>query len=163
MIRKVDSVCSMKYLLSLFLASAFFTACTDTALVDKNIPIAKHEWRYEDPVNIDVHVSEIDAPYRVYLNLRHTPDYRYANIFMLVHVYQPNGTDTTERIELTLAEPDGRWLGSGAGSIYTHQQLIKDNYFFPDTGQYTFSIEQNMRENPLPEIADVGIRIEPAQ
>lgn len=152
----------MKYTLLCSLV-ALFAACTDTAVVDKNIAIADHKWRYDDPVSIDVHISDANKPYRVYLNLRHTPDYRYANIFMLIHLHQPDGKDTTERIELTLAEPDGRWLGNGTGSVYAHQQLIKDRFFFPDTGRYVFTIEQNMRENPLPEISDVGLRIAPIQ
>lgn len=153
----------MKYAPFLFLISTLFAACKDSAILDRHVPIADYQWRYNDPVRIAAHIVDANQPYRIYVNLRHTPDYRYSNIFMRITLRQPSGKDSTERVELTLAEPDGRWLGSGTGSLYAHQQLIKDHFVFPDTGQYLFTIEQNMRENPLPEITDVGLRIVPVE
>lgn len=137
-------------------------ACADTAVLDKNVAIADHTWYYDDQPQLTAHITDTVQRYDIYLNLRHTPDYRYSNIFLLVHQSGPGLPDTTERFELHLAEPDGRWLGRSTGSMYAHQQLIKENVHFPDTGLYRFIIEQNMREDPLPEVADVGIRIEPA-
>ncbi|PPL03064.1 gliding motility-associated lipoprotein GldH [Parapedobacter indicus] len=136
--------------------------CTDTAVLDQNVAIVNHAWHYEDQPQLTAHITDVTRPYNIYLNLRHTPDYAYSNVFVLLHQRQPNGRDTTERLELTLAESDGRWLGRGNGSVYTHQHLIKESIHFPDTGNYVFTLEQNMRENPLREITDVGIRVEPA-
>ena len=138
-------------------------SCADTAVIDENVAIENRVWHYEDQPQLKAHITNINKPYHVYLNLRHTPDYPYSNVFILLHQLAPDGTDTTERFELTLAEPDGRWLGKGNGSVYTHQHLIKEAVHFPDTGHYVFTLEQNMRENPLPEITDVGIRIEPVK
>ena len=135
--------------------------CTDTAVLDQNVAIEDRAWHYEDQPELTAHITDVTRPYHLYLNLRHTPDYRYSNVFILLHQHAPDGRDTTERIELTLAEPDGRWLGRGNGSVYTHQQLIKESVRFPDTGNYVFRLEQNMRENPLREFTDVGIRIAP--
>lgn len=153
----------MKYAPLFLLISLIVSSCKDSALLDKNITIAEHQWDYAHPAEIAVHITDPSRAYRIYLNLRHTPDYQYANVFLLMHLRQPSGKDTTERIELTLAEPDGRWVGRSAGSNYSFQELIKDNYRFADSGQYVFALEQNMRENPLREITDVGIRIEPIE
>ncbi|MFC3199679.1 gliding motility lipoprotein GldH [Parapedobacter deserti] len=141
----------------------FVASCTDTAVVDQNVAIPDHKWSYDNQPLITAHITDTTVYYDIYLNLRHTPDYRYANIFILLHQGYPDGTDTTERFELQLAAPDGRWLGRGSGSVYAHQQLIKESVRFPDTGNYVFAIEQNMRENPLGEITDAGIRIAPAE
>lgn len=137
-------------------------SCTDTAVLDKNVAIVDNTWHYDNQPRLTAHITDTGLRYNIYLNLRHTPDYRYSNIFLLVHQSGPGMSDTTEQFEMRLAEPDGRWLGRSTGSMYAHQQLIRENVHFPDTGQYHFVIEQNMRENPLREIADVGIRIEPA-
>jgi len=142
---------------------AFATSCTDNALLDQHVAIKDHVWYYDNQPRITAHITDTATRYHIYLNLRHTPDYKYANIFVLLHQRYPNGRDTTERFELQLAEPDGRWLGRGGGSVYAHQQLIKESVRFPDTGNHVFSIEQNMRENPLREITDVGIRIVPVE
>ncbi|MGK6352644.1 gliding motility lipoprotein GldH [Parapedobacter sp. DT-150] len=138
-------------------------SCMDTAVVDQNVAIADHAWQYADQPRLTARITDTGKRYNVYLNLRHTPEYQYSNIFVLLHQHWPDGSDTTERIELPLAAPDGRWLGEGGGSVFTHQQLIKQSVQFPDTGTYTFVIEQNMRENPLREITDVGIRIAPVE
>lgn len=136
-------------------------SCTDTAVVDKNVAIAANTWHYDDQPRLTAHITDTGQRYNIYLNLRHTPDYRYSNIFLLVHQSGPGIKDTTERFELRLAAPDGRWLGRSTGSMYAHQELIRQNIHFPDTGLYHFIIEQNMRENPLREVADVGLRVEP--
>lgn len=148
-------------LIGIFVVIFCALSCTDTAILDQNVAITDRIWHYEDQPKLTAHVTDITRSYNIYLNLRHTPDYKYANVFVLLHLQQPDGRDTTERFELRLAEPDGRWLGRGNGGIYAHQHLIKESVRFPDTGNYIFRLEQNMRENPLHEIADVGIRIEP--
>lgn len=144
-----------------FVLGMLVASCTDTAVLDKNAAIADNTWHYDDRPEVTAHITDTGQRYDIYLNLRHTPDYQYSNIFLLVHQSGPGMRDTVERFELRLAEPDGRWLGRSTGSIYAHQQLIKENLHFPDTGLYHFTFEQNMRENPLREVADVGLRIEP--
>ena len=65
-------------------------------------------------------------------------------------------------MELTLASPDGNWLGDGLGDIYDNRILFHRNVRFPQRGEYRFEIYQAMRLNPLPGIMDAGIRIEKA-
>jgi len=137
-------------------------SCTDNAVIDRNVPIPDHAWYYDHQPKLTVRITDTITRYNLYLNLRHTSDYKYANVYVLLHQTRPDGRDTTERIELRLAESDGRWLGRGGGSVYTHQQLIRESFRFPDTGEYTFTIEQYMRENPLRAVTDIGLRISPS-
>jgi gliding motility-associated lipoprotein GldH len=44
--------------------------------------------------------------------------------------------------------------------LYSYQVPFLIDYKFPVKGTYTFVIEQNMRDNPLREVNDVGIRVE---
>jgi len=60
-----------------------------------------------------------------------------------------------------LAKSDGKWIGKSSGSLYNQQSIIHQDYVFPDTGLYTISIEQNMRDNPLQEITDIGLTVIP--
>lgn len=138
-------------------------ACNDNALVDQNEAIRDRIWDYGNRPSIEVNITDANQPYDLFLNLRHSGKYAYSNIFVLLHQHAPNGSRDTTRVEIRLAEPDGRWTGRSSGSLFSHQQLVRSNYVFPDTGRYVFSFEQNMRENPLPEVVGVGLRIAPSE
>lgn len=131
-------------------------------LVDSNFELDKRNWSYTEKVRVPLNIEEAGIPYNIYLNLRHTSDYKYSNIFLLIHITEPNGKKTTERKEFKLALPDGEWLGSGSGNMYSYQLMIKENYKFPVKGKYMIELEQNMRDNPLNHVTDAGIRVEKA-
>lgn len=150
---------------SLLLLGLFFLGCSDTAVVDQFLEIPGRSWEYSHQPEIDINIDKPHMAYRIYVNFRHTSQYEYSNVFLLVHqkregILADSLAENTTRIELTLAEPDGRWTGKQSGDIYTHQELIADHYLFPDTGAYTLSLEQNMRENPLNGVVAAGLRIE---
>ena len=65
-----------------------------------------------------------------------------------------------DKLEITLADPSGRWLGEGFGGLKTVETLFRENVFFPVSGNYTIRVKQGMRENKLEEISDIGVRVE---
>ncbi len=148
-------------ILVVVLLAAILASCQDkSAIVDSNIELDKHNWSYSEKVKIPLNIESQDIPCNLYLNLRHTSDYKYSNIFLLIHIIGPDGKKTTERREFKLALPDGEWLGSGSGNLYSYQILFKEDYKFPLKGKYVIELEQNMRDNPLDYITDAGIRVE---
>lgn len=151
--RLLSGVCFM-------LLASCFQGCTDSAVLDTNKEITARNWSYAQVVRIPVTIVNPDQLYNLYMNLRHTADYKYSNIFVLIHQGGPAMKKITERREFKLAYPDGEWLGSGSGTFYSYQLLFRSNYKFPSAGTYVFEFEQNMRDNPLREISDVGIRVE---
>ncbi|WP_207429295.1 gliding motility lipoprotein GldH [Pedobacter sp. SYSU D00535] len=145
------------------LLAAGLSSCKDNAVIDTSKELSDRNWSYINKVSIPVKVEDADKLYNVYLNLRHTADYKYSNIYVLVHQVAPDKKRATERREFQLAYPDGEWLGSGSGNLYSYQLPIREKYKFPAPGTYIFEFEQNMRDNPLREVNDVGLRVEPAQ
>jgi len=82
---------------------------------------------------------------------------------MLVHIKQPEDTVIkTERVNIVLAESSGKWMGRGMGELYEQRMFLKlsDTALFNKAGTYEISLEQNMRVDPLPEILNVGLRVE---
>lgn len=151
---------SMVRVLCLLICVAFFAGCKDNSIIDVNKDISSRNWSYNKKVSIPVKIDDVSKSYSIYMNFRHTADYKYSNVFVLVHEIAPGGKRTDERKEFQLAYPDGEWLGSGSGNLYTSQLLYKEKYKFPSPGTYIFEFEQNMRDNPLREVSDVGLRIE---
>lgn len=145
------------------LTTIFLASCQDKlAIVDTNIELDKHNWSYSERVKIPFNIESAGIPCNLYLNLRHTSDYKYSNIFLLIHITGPDGKKSTERREFKLALPDGQWLGKGSGNLYSYQILFSEDYKFPLKGKYVIELEQNMRDNPLDNITDAGIRVEKA-
>ena len=139
-------------------------SCLDNrTIVDKNMELKKRNWSYAEKVRVPLTIEDNTSLYNLQVNLRHTSKYSYSNIFLLVHIIGPDGKKKSERKEFKLALADGEWLGSGSGNLYSHQLLFKENYKFPSKGKYIIELEQNMRDNPLNEITDAGIRVEKSQ
>ena len=136
-----------------------FVSCDSNTIIDENISINNKEWLHSDKPGFKVHITDISKRYDVKLNIRHTLHYPYANLFILIHQKGPKTKEYSYRKELKLAKVDGKWTGNSAGSLYTQQSLIHQNYSFPDTGVYHFTFEQNMRDNPLIGISDIGLNI----
>lgn len=158
----------MKYgkllLLFISLAVSGLTSCQDTQIIaDKNLEIAGHNWSYTEKVQVPVTIENPDLFYNLYVNLRLTSRYKYSNIFLLIRILGPDRKKTTERKEFKVALPDGEWLGSGSGDLYSFQMPFKEKYKFPVKGKYVIELEQNMRDNPLNNVSDAGVRIEKAK
>ncbi|TAF46158.1 MAG: gliding motility lipoprotein GldH [Sphingobacteriales bacterium] len=145
---------------SLCLLVVALQSCTNNALTDVFTSIPNQHWTYAQPCKSNLEIIDIHKKYNILINLRHTDDYRYSNIWFKISIIQPNKHKKTERIAFSIASPDGTWLGNTSGSLFTYQLPYKLNYNFAAKGKYTIVVEQNMRDNPLNGINDVGIRVE---
>ncbi len=137
------------------------SGCTDRyRVIDENTEIANHNWTYLNKVKFSFKIDDEKAGYNLYMNLRVTGDYKYSNLFVLISQIGPDKKMATRRYEMKLANKDGEWLGKGSGNLYSYQVPFLINHKFAAKGTYTFFIEQNMRDNPLREVSDVGLRVE---
>jgi gliding motility-associated lipoprotein GldH len=142
---------------------ALCSGCSDPqALIDQNNAVPDHNWSYLSKFNYSVKIDNEKLAYNLYMNLRVTADYKYSNLFVLITQTAPDKKNTVKRYELKLANAQGEWLGKGSGNLYSYQVPFLTNYRFPVKGTYHISIEQNMRDNPLREVSDVGLRVEKA-
>lgn len=134
--------------------------CNTNNLIDTNEEMPQRNWSYVKKVKAIVDIKDQGKSYTMKFKLRHTADYRYSNVFVLMHLSGPGQPLVTRRYGFKLAEADGQWLGKGSGNLFTYTFTLLSGYHFPKTGIYTIEIEQNMRDNPLKEISDAGMTIE---
>jgi gliding motility-associated lipoprotein GldH len=131
--------------------------CNTNNLIDTNVEMPQRNWSYVEKVKAVVDIKDNTKAFALKFKLRHTADYRYSNIYILMHMSGPGLPKITRRYQYKLAETDGQWLGKGSGNLYTYVLPLLSEYHFPQAGNYTIEIEQNMRDNPLREISDAGI------
>lgn len=135
------------------------SGCNTNTVADLNVAMPQRNWSYVNKLKVGVDVKDVAQRYNIYFKLRHTTDYRYANIFVLFRLKGPDGKTVTRRMEYRLAQVDGQWLGSGSGNLYTYELPLLTNFSFPVIGKYELEVEQNMRDNPLKEISDGGLTV----
>jgi gliding motility-associated lipoprotein GldH len=153
-------------LLSILIITSLAAAagCTDPkAVLDNNTEIASQNWSYGKKIVYDVDIDNPEVAYNLYLNIRVTASYRYSNMFVMIYQSGEKLAKKGVRYEFKLASPTGEWLGKGSGSMYSYQIPFKQGYRFPAKGKYHFEIEQNMRDNPLKAVNDIGLRVERAE
>jgi len=143
------------------LCIGLWASCDQTAIINENKPIENKTWLYTSHPSFQFHISDKTKKYDVLIDVRHTPEYAFSNLFVLIYQQGPDKKTNTFRKEIKLAKSDGKWIGKSSGSLYNQQSIIHQDYIFPDTGLYTISIEQNMRDNPLQEITDIGLTLIP--
>lgn len=142
-------------------------SCATIDLYEKSVAIPGHDWQNSYKPSFTFTIKDTAAAYQVFLVLRHNDKYNFNNIYLNLHTKQP-GLDSaqTARYDLKLATNESGWLASGMDDIYEHRIALTptgQEFYFKKTGDYTFTVEQIMRENPLKNVLNVGLRLEKKQ
>ncbi|HJU45845.1 MAG TPA: gliding motility lipoprotein GldH [Chitinophagaceae bacterium] len=135
------------------------TGCTRIGVFEKNVAIKDQAWGSAVRPSVSFVITDTASPYNIYLVLRHTDAYRYNNIWLNI---SRSGPDTTYRqqVDIKLATNDKGWLGTGMDDIFEHRVLLINDVLFKKPGNYTFTLQQIMREDPLQHVLNAGIRVE---
>lgn len=146
--------------LCLLTCALFLVSCTTIDLYEKSVAIPEHKWKNSFKPSFTFTIKDTSSPYQIFFILRHNDKYNYSNIYINLYATLP-GKDTAIQIkrDLTLATNDKGWLGEGMDDIYEHRIKLGDPQPLK-AGTYTFTIEQIMREDPLENVMDAGLRIE---
>jgi gliding motility-associated lipoprotein GldH len=136
-----------------------FVSCDPNMVYDQYVPIENGLWQWVDAREFKVEISDSTSLHNIYLQVRHTVDYPLSNLYMFVHVKGPTGRLMKDTVNMILAAPDGRWTGRGTGNLRELQLLYRKQTQFRIPGEYTFTLEQGMRNPELP-VTDLGVRIE---
>lgn len=141
----------------------FLTACKHIDVFEKSTTIPHYKWDNKNNATGTFNISDTNSAYNIYIVLRHKDSYKYNNIWLNVGLKAPGDTMYFQKVNLTLAEDATGWEGTGMNDIWEVRKLINGQpRRFIKNGEYTFSIGQIMRDNPLPGIMSVGLRVDKA-
>jgi gliding motility-associated lipoprotein GldH len=137
-----------------------FYSCDKNVVFEKNVKLPENRWYQSNVIKLEAEITDTIQPQSIYINVRNAGGYQFSNLFIFLTTQTPSGKAERDTVELTLADAAGKWTGDGLGDIWDNRLPFKHNFRFPEKGIYTFTLEQAMRIDPLPQIMDVGIRIE---
>ncbi|MEI7661160.1 MAG: gliding motility lipoprotein GldH [Bacteroidota bacterium] len=149
-----------KFLLLLVLFTGMLISCDSKRIYDENVIVENNSWNSSAKMKFEVPVSDTGLRYNLYLKVRNAPEYPYSNLFLFLNSRFPDGRIARDTLELTLADYDGRWLGSGIGSVKFSKFMVRHGFRFRQKGTYVFELEQAMRVRVLKGIRDIGLRVE---
>ena len=142
----------------LALSAWCLVACNDNTVYNKYVAIENRTWDKNSEYFFNFTIADNTIPYDISVKLRNNNMYPFKNLWLFCDMKLPNGSLTNDTLYMTLADDFGKWTGNGI-SIYQNEFTLRQNFHFPDTGQYTIVFRQGMRENRLKGIEDIGLII----
>lgn len=140
--------------------------CADRVVFQADAEVPGGAWDRSWKPSFAFDIKDTTSRRDIYLDIRHTGDYPYSNIYIFAKLEDPQGRTLTDTVECKLADASGRWYGKGTGFIFSDRiqahVLYRMHNRFPRTGRYTFTLEQAMRTEKLAGVIDVGVSVEQA-
>ncbi len=148
----------MKRFFSILFIAFAFASCTTLDVFEKTKAFTKHEWAANDKPTCTFEIKDTTAKYNLFLVLRHEDAYKYKNIWLDITMQSADSSIHVKR-DFTLSD-NTKWLGVAMSDIIEHRIKVNAVPIPLKKGNYTFTLQQAMREDPLPYILNAGIRIE---
>lgn len=135
------------------------SSCNQNALVDTFHELPETGWSYTEVISDSFEVSNPEFFHQLFVNLRISGEYEFANIYLKLSITAPDSSVKEETVTINLADKTGKWLGSGIGDIITYQEPILGKQNLKNAGIYKVKMEQFMRLENLPHVVSAGIMV----
>jgi len=137
-----------------------FSACDKNKVFDQYKVLPEAGWHKDSLQIFELNIANTLQTNNMYINVRNDIKYKFSNLWLFIEIESPDSTAKTDTFEIVLADPSGKWMGTGFGGIKTSQIMYKRSINFPKSGLYKINIRHGMRSNLLKGIRDIGIRVE---
>jgi gliding motility-associated lipoprotein GldH len=146
----------------IFAVCSIFTlwSCNKLDSFERTVFFPEHQWASKNQPGFQFEIKDTISRYNIYVVIRHEDAYHYNNLWINVITTAPNEKPITQKVNLQLANNSTGWLGSGMDDVFDHRIRITNSPILLKKGVYQFSLQQIMREDPLPSILNAGIRVE---
>lgn len=144
-----------------FVIVCSLNACDSLGVTEQLISFENQSWPASQKASFQVDVADSNANYLIYFVIRHTESYPYKNIWIgYNHQFPGEKKVTNENKNLALADDAKGWYGAAMDDIIEQRILLTPNPVKIKPGTCSFQFEHLMRIEPLPELLQVGIRLE---
>ncbi|KAA3437190.1 gliding motility lipoprotein GldH [Rufibacter hautae] len=153
---------SFRVLVSLLSLGLFLANCDANRVFEENQDIENNQWPVALAPKFEFEITDTTQQYNVFLNVRNAIQYPFYNLYLRHYLIGPDGKQINTMLhEMYLMDPKtGEPRGNGTGDIFDHRFRALKNVRFPQAGKYQLKLNQYMRQDPLPGIMSVGIRVE---
>jgi gliding motility-associated lipoprotein GldH len=141
------------------------SGCDSQSIYKAKKDFSEKYWAFNDPAEFEFEILETDKPYNLHFNIRNTSKYQYQNIYIQYYLEDSTGMLITKELKNVqlFNSVTGMPLGEGIGDILDIEKTFLEDYTFSNPGKYKLRLDQFMRQDTLPEILSVGLRVEMAE
>lgn len=136
---------------------ALLAACGEPPEHLASYDIEDSEWRVADTARWSWEVKDTSQSYDLFIEIRHSSSYPYANLYLFVEIVSPDGATHSDTLDYPLCAPSGEWYGEGFSNNRTVALPYRTACRFAQVGEYTFCVRQGMRRDPLVGIHEVSL------
>lgn len=129
--------------------------------------LPKEGWTQEDWVSFSYTHRFPEKSFSLNWILRHDDSYPFANIHLIAEWKNPKGKIASDTLTYLLAQPNGKWLGSGL-YIKEHKLPFLERFLLDAPGTYVFNVRPAVRDNDrlvaektLKGIHQIGLELNP--
>mgnify|MGYP006290818189 CR=1 FL=1 len=145
-------------------ALALLSGCETGPVYEDHVDIPERGWYKDSVLSFTVGIEDTTVGYKILLHLRNNDDYPYRNIYFFRSVESERGTEFADTAQYLMADPYGKWLGTGVGQIKSHEWPFRESrVYFNQPGEYTFRMQQAMRTDYLEGLESVGLSVYKAE
>ncbi|WP_235298609.1 gliding motility lipoprotein GldH [Portibacter marinus] len=145
--------------LLIFSLLAVLIACSDDVYYEQSFDLAEGQWSYDDQATFAFEIEDVEDYFDLVLDLKHSADYVFENVYVQMHTTFPSGETVTDEVSLQLADALDQWEGQCNQSTCEVSILLQNRVRFKEVGEYELAIEQYNRQNPLPGIESLTLKI----
>lgn len=150
----------MKKIVSAVCLMLSLWSCKQLDTFEQTVFFPAHQWASKNQPSFQFEIKDTISRYNIYVVIRHEDAYHFNNLWLNIITTAPSEKPITQKVNLQLANNSTGWLGSGMDDVFDHRIRITNSPIHLKKGVYQFSLQQIMRENPLPAMLNAGIRVE---
>jgi gliding motility-associated lipoprotein GldH len=147
---------NIRHFFLLVLISISFSCSKEKVILEKEVDVKESiGWIFNDSLSVDFSISDTNRLYAMRLQLNHTPDFDFENVYTRIHTLFPDGKLSPQILSLALTNETGAWAGKCNKTDCKVEIALQEQIIFPAKGNYKITIAQFMRTDTLSGIGNI--------
>ncbi|MCS6981133.1 MAG: gliding motility lipoprotein GldH [Flavobacteriales bacterium] len=136
--------------------------CGNMPWYEKTVEIKNYKWHEADTLHFRVEKPDTNLRYRICLGFRVGHTYPFSNLYVFFLTRFPDSRWSQDTLHFLLSDKRGKPTGECAGKVCDYYFILRDQFKFPQYGDYIFSVVQAMRtpDGTLPDVRAVYLKVE---
>ena len=138
-------------------------ACKEEHLASASWKWEDHRWIQGDKKTLTMTAPDTTSVFQMELKIEHSEQYAFNNLYVRTNTTYPSGKEVVSVTSLELVNPDGTWAGDEGGNCCKLKLPLQRRFTFPETGNYTWTIEPYMRIDTIAGIRKLTVTCSPVK